>query len=76
MNGFVSIYFDRQSNSKPTTIINKVGKVDNVKFAYLVTGEVDAIAWVETPDSLSFREALLDINSVSGVGYTSTFVAL
>lgn len=76
MNGFVNIYFDRQSNSKPTTILNKIGKVDHVKFAYLVTGEVDAIAWVEAPDSPTFRETLLDINSVSGVGYTSTFVAL
>ncbi len=76
MNGFVSIFFDPQTNSKPTTIITKITKVAQVKFAYLVTGPVDAIAWVEAQDSGAFRDVLLDINSISGVNHTSTFVAL
>ena len=76
MNGFVSIFFAQQSNSKPTTIIAKIAKVKQVKFAYLVTGAVDAIAWVEAQDSSAFRDVLLDINSVGGVDHTSTFVAL
>jgi len=76
MNGFVSIFFDSQSTSKPTTTINKIAKVDHVRFAYLVTGQVDAIAWVEAPDSGTFRDVLLNINSISGVGRTSTSVAL
>ena len=76
MNGFVSIIFNGQSNSKPNTIINKVGKVENVIFAYLVTGPVDAIAWVQAPSSEAFRAALLDINAIPGVDRTSTNVAL
>ena len=75
MNGFVSIFFDKQSNSKPTTTINKIAKVQNVRFAYLVTGDVDAIAWVEAQDSNTFRDVLLNINSVTGVDHTSTNVA-
>ena len=76
MNGFVSIYFDRQSTSRPTTTIGKINKITNVQFAHLVTGEVDAIAWVQALDSQGFREALLEINSVNGVDRTSTSVAL
>ena len=76
MNGFVSIYFDRQSTSRATTTIGKINKVTNVQFAHLVTGDVDAIAWVQAPDSHTFREALLEINSVNGVDHTSTSVAL
>lgn len=76
MNGFVNIYFDRQSTSRPTTIVGKINKVTHVQFAHLVTGDVDAIAWVQAPDSQTFRDALLDINAVSGVGHTSTSVAL
>lgn len=75
MNGFVSIYFDRQSTSRPTTIIGRINKVTNVQFAHLVTGDVDAIAWVQAPDSQSFRDVLLEINSVNGVDHTSTSVA-
>ena len=74
MNGFVSIIFN--GNSRPNTIINKVGKVENVIFAYLVTGPVDAIAWVQAPSSEAFRAALLDINAIPGVDRTSTNVAL
>lgn len=76
MNGFVSIFFDPQTTNKPTTIITKITKVAQVKFAYLVTGPVDAIAWVEAQDSGDFRDVLMDINAISGVGHTSTFVAL
>lgn len=76
MNGFVSVFFDRDSSSSPTTIVGRVAKVKNVKFAYLVTGPVDAIAWVETPDSSTFRDVLLNINSVTGVDHTMTNVAL
>lgn len=76
MNGFVSVFFNRESTSSPTTIVGRVAKVKNVKFVYLVTGQVDAIAWVEAPDSSAFRDALLSINSVSGVSHTSTNVAL
>ena len=76
MNGFVSIFFAQQSTSKPTTIVAKIAKVAHVKFAYLVTGAVDAIAWVEAQDSSAFLDVLLNINSVSGVDHTSTFVAL
>ena len=76
MSGFVSIFFNTQSNSKPTTIITKISKVDNVSFAHLVTGQVDAIAFVQAQDSGSFRDALLEINSISGVEHTSTSVVL
>lgn len=76
MNGFVSIFFNSQSNSKPTTTLGKISKVDKVRFAYLVTGEVDAIAWVEAPDSDAFRNTLLAINSINGVSHTRTNVAL
>ena len=75
MNGFVSIFFDKQSNSKPTATLTKISKVQYVKFAYLVTGQVDAIAWVEAPDSNAFRDTLLSINAISGVDHTSTNVA-
>ena len=76
MSGFVSIFFNTQSNSKPTTIITKISKVDSVSFAHLVTGQVDAIAFVQAQDSGSFRDALLEINAISGVDHTSTFVVL
>lgn len=76
MSGFVSIFFNTQSTSKPTTIITKISKVDNVSFAHLVTGQVDAIAFVQAQDSGLFRDALLEINSINGVDHTSTFVVL
>ena len=76
MNAFVSIYFERQSNSTPTTILNRISRVTNVKFVNLVTGDMSAIAWVETPDPEAFRNVVLDINSVNGVDYTYTFYAL
>ena len=76
MSGFVSIFFDKQSNSKPTTTLGKISKVQHVKFVHLVTGQVDAIAWVEAPDSGAFRDVLLEINSINGVDHTSTNVAL
>ena len=76
MNGFVSIFFNSQSNSKPTTILGKISNVENVRFAYLVTGQVDAIAWVQAPDSGVFRDTLLAINAIPGVNRTSTNVAL
>ena len=75
MNGFVNIFFDSQSTSRPTTIIGKIAKVPNVTFAFLVTGEVDAIAWVEAADSGGFGTALLAINAINGVDYTNTNVA-
>ena len=76
MNGFVSIFFNSQSTSKPTTILGKIENTKNVGFAYLVTGQVDAIAWVQAPDSNAFLDTLLRINSISGVDRTSTNVAL
>ena len=76
MQGFVSIFFDHQSKSKPTTVINKINDVDHVEFSHLVTGDVDAIAFVNAPDQASFRETLLAIRSVSGVDSTSTNVVL
>ena len=76
MRGFVSIFFNTQSTTKPTTIVTRISKVENVSFAHLVTGQVDAIAFVDAQDSGSFRDALLEINSISGVDHTSTFVVL
>lgn len=76
MNGFVNIFFNGQSSSKPNTIIGKISNVENVRFAYLVTGQVDAIAWVQAPDSDAFRSTLLAINTVPGVNRTNTNVAL
>ena len=76
MSGFVSIFFNTQSTSRPTTIIARISRVDNVNFAHLVTGLVDAIAFVQAQDSGSFRDALLEINAISGVDHTSTFVVL
>ncbi len=76
MNGFVNIFFNGQSNNKPTTTLGKIVKVQHVKFAYLVTGQVDAIAWVEATDSGAFLDTLLAINAISGVDHTSTNVAL
>jgi len=76
MNGFVSIFFNSQSTSKPTAILKKIANTNNVGFAYLVTGQVDAIAWVQALDSNAFLDTLLRINSISGVDRTSTNVAL
>ena len=76
MNGFVSIFFNSQSTSKPTAILKKIANTNNVGFAYLVTGQVDAIAWVQASDSNVFLDTLLRINSISGVDRTSTNVAL
>ncbi|HZM24425.1 MAG TPA: Lrp/AsnC ligand binding domain-containing protein [Anaerolineales bacterium] len=76
MNGFVSIFFNSQSTSKPTAILKKIANTNNVGFAYLVTGQVDAIAWVQASDSNAFLDTLLRINSISGVDRTSTNVAL
>ena len=75
MNGFVNIFFNKQSTTKPTTTLGKIVKVDKVKFAHLVTGQVDAIAWVESPDADAFLGVLLEINSINGVDHTSTNVA-
>ncbi len=76
MKGFVNITLDHTSSSKPTTIIDKLNKVANVKFAHLVTGNVDAIAFVDAPNPDDFREALFAISKVSGVASTNTNVAL
>ena len=76
MSGFVNITFDRQSNSRPTTIIGKVQKVTHVDFAHLVTGAVDAIAFVNAPDLTAFGNAILAINRVPGVLSTNTNVAI
>jgi len=76
MRGFVNIILDRQSNSKPTTIISRIQKVDHVEFAHLVTGDVDAIAFVNAPDSDAFRDTILAINRINGVFSTVTNVAL
>ena len=63
-------------DNKPTTTLGKIVKVQHVKFAYLVTGQVDTIAWVEATDSGAFLDTLLAINAISGVDHTSTNVAL
>ncbi len=76
MKGFVNITLDHTSPSKPTVIIDKINKVDNVKFAHLVTGDVDAIAFVDAQTPEGFRDALFAISKVSGVASTKTNVAL
>ena len=65
MNGFVSIFFNSQSTSKPTAILKKIANTNNVGFAYLVTGQVDAIAWVQAPDSNAFLDTCLLYTSPS-----------
>ena len=76
MSGFVTIWFDPSSKSKPTTILNKISQVEHVRFVYLVTGGVDAMAFIDTPDSTSFRDTIMAIYAVGGVARTSTNVAL
>ena len=76
MKGFVNITLDRTSTSKPNSIVDKVSKVGNVKFAHLVTGLVDAIAFVDAPTQNDFRDAIFAIGKVSGVASTNTNVAL
>ncbi len=76
MKGFVNITLDHPSSSKPSVIIDKINKVANVKFAHLVTGDVDAIAFVDAPSPDDFRDALFAISKVSGVASTKTNVAL
>ena len=76
MKGFVNIMLDHTSTSKPSSIIDKISKVDNVKFAHLVTGFVDAIAFVDAPTQDDFRDAIFAVGKVSGVASTNTNVAL
>lgn len=76
MRGFVSIWFDPDSKSKPTTILNRISQVEHVQFTYLVTGGVDAIAFIDTPDSNAFRDTIMAIYGVGGVSSTNTNVAL
>lgn len=76
MRGFVNITLDHTSNIKPTTMIGRINNVANVAFAHLVTGIVDAIAFVDAPDSDAFRVAILAINRINGVQSTVTNVAL
>ena len=76
MRGFINITLDRTSSSKPTTIIKRIQNVDHVKFAHLVTGKIDAIAFVDAPDSDAFRDSILAISSINGVLSTVTNVAL
>lgn len=76
MRGFVNIYFDSSTKSKPTTIIGRISGVEHVQFAHLVTGDVAAMAFVDTPDSEAFLKTILAINAISGVDHTSTNVVL
>lgn len=76
MKGFVNITLDHTSTSKPSTIVNRISNVDNVKFVHLVTGFVDAIAFVDAPTQDDFRDAIFAISKVSGVASTNTNVAL
>ncbi len=76
MKGFVNITLDHTSSSRPSIIIDKLNKVPNIKFAHLVTGIVDAIAFVDAPNPGDFRDALFAISKVSGVASTNTNVVL
>lgn len=75
MRGFISIYFNSASSVKPTTIIEDISKIKNVKFPHLVTGDVDAMAFLDAPDADTFRDGLLAINAVNGVDHTRTNAA-
>ena len=76
MKGFVNITLDRTSSSKPSTIIDKINKLPNVKLAHLVTGTVDAIALIDAPTADDFRDALFAVGRVAGVASTNTNVVL
>ena len=76
MKGFVNITLDRTSTSKPSTIVDKISKVSNVKFAHLVAGLVDAIAFVDASTQDDFRDTIFAIGKVNGVASTNTNVAL
>jgi DNA-binding Lrp family transcriptional regulator len=76
MKGFVSIILDRTSSLKPNTIIDKINRLPNVQLAHLVTGNVDAMAFIDAPSLDAFRDALFAISKVKGVASTITNVAL
>ena len=76
MRGFINITLDRTSNILPTTIISRIQDVKHVKLVHLVTGSVDAIAFVDAPDLNAFRDAIVAISRIKGVLSTVTNVAL
>ena len=74
MTGFVNMTLAATS-AKPATTIKKIRAIASVQDAYLVTGDVDAIAIVVAEDETSFWDAVFQIRNTAGVASTLTNVA-
>lgn len=62
----------------PFSVAEKVSEIENVKFAYPVTGVYDIIAYVEAEKELSdeLKRIVNEIHAIDGVLETMTSIAV
>ena len=53
-----------------------IKQIDQVKVAFLVFGQWDAVVFTETPDSVSMVQLVIKINSIEGVKSTESLLEI